>query len=698
MIRLGWHVLASRRGYTTEGCSTDVSSEEISALETLGFGQTNDAGYLSSLDTEPAVLGRPLPGGRYAITRCLEGELDSAGRKTLRFVSMIYEREDWLRIGGGSVASLADQRSLWNRRLTSGTPIKAKPNPTNLERLDRPALMGIVSALLERRDHEVLRVPDDAAFRQLLMALPAVLPDKQRCEVRWGVRLLSQGSGIYVGTFDIAADSTGRRRVLEWRENRVSHPYARALQDIWDESGTFPEEFRAGCGDATRLHLRPESREDRADRHTHVEPMIPVRRSRMRLKRHALILVGILALTLSGLAIGLAVSGGRERSKSQEALPDLARAERDPSVALLLQEYEDRGHWNEASLRDWITRAGRGDAGSELSQDATFSAARGSCVKAVRWIEDKDAWLTETSGLYEACNATSVPENGEGLARMGRNGALGWALATDPRVEEFPGLERGELDNRITCLTKIAADVVRQTLNLFASRYPALEPRNRGPGLWQRVPGLLPRALALPVDWSCWEYWRQCEQLELRPPPLAQFARDVTTRVAWAYDALSSTPSVAPDTVPPVTSLELNGAQTNAQAYLRNSVAEEFDLTETLRVYELIRGDEEYVRNRDVLRSALKRWFETTAERVHNEIAANERSLSDGADEGSLSSTQRFLTEVRGGPVTTLGTLHDAGIGSDTVMRELEARLEELERRLDEAMRQRNEESPDGDS
>jgi cell division septum initiation protein DivIVA len=107
-----YHVFAHKAGrYQTAEASPTISASEKAMLEQYFFGQTNDAGYLSSLATTPGIMWRRI-GDRFALTRVLSGERDPDGRATLRFETLLIAPADADRVAG-AVAGVALAK--WNR-------------------------------------------------------------------------------------------------------------------------------------------------------------------------------------------------------------------------------------------------------------------------------------------------------------------------------------------------------------------------------------------------------------------------------------------------------------------------------------------------------------------------------------------------------------------------------------------------------
>jgi hypothetical protein len=255
MITADIHVFGSHRGYTTLARSMGVTDSEKSALETLGFGQADDESYRTSLESEPALFGRVLSTGRVALTRCLPGEPDDAGRSTLRFVSALFDGLDWQRTLASRIQSLAMEPTLWMQPAAG----LVRPVPLHASRLRETVfptdltLATLDAWLLYRRDPKVLvLLPDTDDGRKAVMGVLRLLPIADRLAYSFTLRALSAGVAATVGTLAVAGDS--RRKIIRPAEARtLEHPYCRAVLNFWRSSGEFPAAFVNGVETADRV-------------------------------------------------------------------------------------------------------------------------------------------------------------------------------------------------------------------------------------------------------------------------------------------------------------------------------------------------------------------------------------------------------------------------------------------------------------
>ena len=356
------HVLASSHGYATTHASMGLTSEEKQALEVLGFGQTDEAEYLQSISRYPAAFGRRLVSGRYAITRCFTGEPDTAGRQTLKFVTLVVSIDDWLNVVSRALRCTVADESLWNLVGKSTGHVRIDVRSENQVSTDlRDAAVAIVDAVVASGSDQTSLLQDSEFSSHAVMLSVGVLPDDLRARVAWGVRVLSNGYRFDICSASRFADLGGRRRVIQVRQKaEPQSKYACALSHFWLASGKIPYGL-SSAGTKTLLATSSES--------------ITTRRGNSLHSRLVLTVVGTVAVLV--LSVGAAYLVLAQRS-SQESSPaadpsefpvqqsqsiDLSRLDvRQPTpseteAAQLLLEFEQAGQWSLSDLRQWSLRA-----------------------------------------------------------------------------------------------------------------------------------------------------------------------------------------------------------------------------------------------------------------------------------------------------------------------------------------------------
>lgn len=315
-IRVGRHVLGSTKGYTTLAASPDLTADEIALLETLGFGQTDDEEFLQSLHNLPAGMGRPLPGGRYALTRCLPGPLDTANRRTLVFTSLVFSTEDWCGYAAYSALSLLDDASLWsfvtNKEL--GT-VFINCAPATKDEMHRERTLAVLDAwLVARRSGALVVAQDSAVDAVCVSSLARLLPKKQRCKIRWGMRVLSGGAPIDIGTFAKGAAMPSRRRVVRPHEGGDHREvYTQALAGHWARGSSPPRRFCDGVENVDALSA-PE--EDESD-------VVPASGPDARRTSRPMVIGSVAVMTLLTFTLGVVLlRRGENHGKLASGMPD----------------------------------------------------------------------------------------------------------------------------------------------------------------------------------------------------------------------------------------------------------------------------------------------------------------------------------------------------------------------------------------
>lgn len=407
------HVMGSVQGYSTLRGSSELTPSDIGVLETLGFGQTDGTAYLASLASNPAGMGRPLPSGRYAITRCFAGLPDKAGRRTLLFGSLVVDGAAWSTL----LASRAWEL-LWNDRIWrdvmegDATQIDFEVERKSQRLLDRDLAIGLLDAWLrQERGSRKVAVEDTRSACDTLPSLAAILPIRDRCRLSWGVRTLSAGAPVGVMCVAGVGGPHGRATVGPTPLGGLRHPFCQALDLFWAPGGPQPVQFIEGVGSvddlgAIEAALAAPVAEPRtgSGASRRVSPM--PRRWRKRLLGPMAIIGGI------GVTVLVIMLARHERS----AAPDTGEttpaeavgpAPAEPSDGRSTLEATDP---REASLRGWKARRTWGPA--DLSQwldsvhpipagDDEIDAARVQGQAAIEWWEHVGGWGRRVDALVE---------------------------------------------------------------------------------------------------------------------------------------------------------------------------------------------------------------------------------------------------------------------------------------------------------
>jgi hypothetical protein len=197
------HLFGSTDGYRTLARANGVSDAEDAALAALGFGSPRTEEEFALLQNELCVAGRPLPSGRYAITRVFAGAPDVAGRRTIERRTLVLEMSDWRSLAQSDLrATLQDDRN-WSRdAFADGTALDVRrhemadllPTPGDPERRVFDALLSAHPA------HRCAAFPNVEPWSTAILRLPMLLPSQQQSLVGWGVGLWSVPSGVSIAT------------------------------------------------------------------------------------------------------------------------------------------------------------------------------------------------------------------------------------------------------------------------------------------------------------------------------------------------------------------------------------------------------------------------------------------------------------------------------------------------------------------
>jgi len=249
------HVFGSIRGYTTLAKSSDLSPEQISKLEILSFGQTNEPSYLDSLQTNPAYISRPLCSEKWAVTRIFKGNSDDHNRTTLLFISAIVSIRDWLYSLKCDVNKLLYNSNLWQwngeEKLKSiEISVESKKEIPGMEIRNKVlSLLGAVEKYTNDEDTTIVVKEsefDGKILRFLNMVLPLTLKQTFSCTAR------SLNDGLPFSLISMAKEGSfgnSKRRTVNWTLDSVVDDclYADSIAEFWQAQGHPPWQFIDSC-------------------------------------------------------------------------------------------------------------------------------------------------------------------------------------------------------------------------------------------------------------------------------------------------------------------------------------------------------------------------------------------------------------------------------------------------------------------
>jgi len=327
------HVLGSREGYRCLAKSSGLSAAELSELETLGFGQTSDQGFVQSLQHQPSAFCRILPTGRVAVSRCFSGVLDDAGRATLEIRSIVLSPDQYTALClEGLEALVADSNTWSDAAFDAGEQLELKVHRGSNRRAIEPADLAVYDAwvVAAMKSEAFVALPDRPESHSAIFRFLQVIHPKDRLQFRWGVRLLSTGLGIHVGTIAPAGARGGRRRIIDMDPKQGPQSPAVRYLDESLRQGSLAElppvatlhgsVGRAGVGTETDAIAAP--RGDRGSRFW---------------------VAGVALLLLAGGTVGTVVflqSGQSAQQKPESVVPSTENVEQQQSEIELYSQIE----------------------------------------------------------------------------------------------------------------------------------------------------------------------------------------------------------------------------------------------------------------------------------------------------------------------------------------------------------------------
>ncbi len=217
MPQVDTHLLASRDGYTTFAKSPSVTPPEQRELEELVYGQPDDAIVYAALTAQAtAMLRRLRSTGRYALSRIIQGDRDSAGRETIAVCTIILTAAQYQAIARGDLWRLLHSPQLWSVNLfRSGQPL-ALPEMLPVRRAITSSDVTLFDAWMSARSRQnaVAMIGANPASHQAVIALLQVLAEKDLLDLTWGCRLFSLPSSISVASIAQRGVEQNSRRII----------------------------------------------------------------------------------------------------------------------------------------------------------------------------------------------------------------------------------------------------------------------------------------------------------------------------------------------------------------------------------------------------------------------------------------------------------------------------------------------------
>ncbi|MDP7070600.1 MAG: hypothetical protein QF561_04540 [Phycisphaerales bacterium] len=211
--------MGSDGGYGERAWSAGLSERERQALRDVDLGHPN----VRTLELGSVMLfGRPLPAGRIAVTACVAGPNDEAGRRTVEFRSIVMARADWTCRARHDPPQLLDA-ALWeDPSFEQGRTLNVSPG--TVDEADPCSDARLLAAAVRLGVGPIHLVHGPQTHAAMLGMLSA-LSDHEAGNLRWGLRLNRPSADLDVATLDPAAPTGG-----------VSRTTLKALRHIVDEA------------------------------------------------------------------------------------------------------------------------------------------------------------------------------------------------------------------------------------------------------------------------------------------------------------------------------------------------------------------------------------------------------------------------------------------------------------------------------
>lgn len=217
MPQVDTHLLASRDGYKTFARTPSVTPQELRELEELVYGQPDDASVYAALTSQStAMLRRFRSTGRYALSRIVQGDRDSAGRETIAVCTMIFTTAQYQVIARGDLWRMLHSAQLWAVDLFRSGQTLALPEMSPVRRTITASDVTIFDAWMAARGRQnaVAMIGANPASHQAIITLLQVLAEKDLLELTWGCRLFSLPSSISVASIAQRGVEQNSRRVV----------------------------------------------------------------------------------------------------------------------------------------------------------------------------------------------------------------------------------------------------------------------------------------------------------------------------------------------------------------------------------------------------------------------------------------------------------------------------------------------------
>ncbi len=210
-MRCQTHLVGSRDGYCPLAWSPDIAEKDLEALSQLDIGEPR-ARDMEALATRVTAFCRPLPSGHIALTRCLPGPRDDAGRGTVVFRTIVLSGGLCPDSAMGGLGQLLGDVEFWMQEaFAHGHDVDVASCPSS-QPLSRDG--ALLFDLWLRHHHcgsgPLVLGPDEYAVAAMTNLVGA-FPPAQAQRLKWGVGIFRVVESMDLLSLSGAASVEGRQ-------------------------------------------------------------------------------------------------------------------------------------------------------------------------------------------------------------------------------------------------------------------------------------------------------------------------------------------------------------------------------------------------------------------------------------------------------------------------------------------------------
>ena len=190
-MRCDTHLLGSRDGYRPLAWCTPITNEDLQHLSHVDLGQPRSSD-VPNLDTQVTACCRTLPSGCIALTRCIPGGQDDAGRATIAFPTLVIGQHDWHKIVAPALSHVLHDTRIWHRQeFADGSPIEL-PLPQQALPLDYQGAQLFDLLIHHKRQRQgPLLIKAESTLLPALSNMLSAFSSQESMALQWGVGVFS---------------------------------------------------------------------------------------------------------------------------------------------------------------------------------------------------------------------------------------------------------------------------------------------------------------------------------------------------------------------------------------------------------------------------------------------------------------------------------------------------------------------------